>query len=363
MHSFQIREITIPQERPTPRAGTARTVLTSVALSAVGLVLVAVLVGEPADLARLWRMDRAALASALALLALSYACGGARIVLLARAAGARVSFLRGIRAHLLGLFAAAVTPSGSGNHPALAVALRREGMPAATAWSITVYTTILDLLFFAWSVPVSLAALALGEELLAPSLAWLAIPAGAGFAGLWFVLAFRLRWLGRLVLRAFSLPLLRRWRRRATRFVSEMEVATGTVTGGGYLTHGVLQLLTALLHLSIHAIFFAYATLGLGAPLDLLPTLMVLLLVSVGAYLIPTPGGSGYVEFAASFMFTRQADSGVITPAVLAWRLTGHYLALVIGPILGGTMLARSLARGEEGSGGEGPSGESSGGD
>lgn len=321
-----------------------RTILASAILSAASLVLVAVLLGEPADLLRLWHQDRAALRVALALLMASYACGGARLALLARAAGVRLSVLRGARAHVVGLFAAAVTPSGGGNHPAIALTLRREGMTHATSWSIAVYTTILDLAFFAWSVPLAVIGLALGEGIVDRSLVWLAAPLGAAFVALWFLLTFRLRWFGRLVLRAFSLPLLRRRRRHAARFVLELEEATATVTGGTYLTHAALNLLTAGMHLSLHAIFFAYATLGLGAPLALLPTLMVVLLVSIGAYLVPTPGGSGYMELAAAAMFTRAADPALIAPAVLAWRLTGHYLALLLGPVLGGTMLARSLA-------------------
>ncbi|HEX7022300.1 MAG TPA: lysylphosphatidylglycerol synthase domain-containing protein, partial [Trueperaceae bacterium] len=106
-----------------------------------------------------------------------------------------------------------------------------------------------------------------------------------------------------------------------------------------------LQILTALLHFAIYAIFFVIAR-SLGADLALLPTMSVILLVSVISYVVPTPGGSGYLEFALSYVFSRQVPAALVTPSVLAWRVVTFYLPLLIGPFLGGPMLARTLAGG-----------------
>lgn len=81
---------------------------------------------------------------------------------------------------------------------------------------------------------------------------------------------------------------------------------------------------------------------GSGAPY--LTTLAILVTVSIGAYVIPTPGGSGYLELATSYLFHDQLADGLIAPVVVTWRMFGYYLNFILGPILAGTMLGRLVS-------------------
>ncbi len=300
--------------------------------------------GDLADLNQLFRLKNWAIFTSLGLLLLSYLAGASRLVVLARLMGKRINFLRAVRAYILGLFSAAVTPSGSGNAIAIAFSLQRDGLKPPTAWSITIYTSVLDLLFFAWSAPLALLILGLTQKnSYSQLLLWVALPTGLLLLGLWYLLAFRLSWLNNFVATVFSLQFIKRWQRPALRFVKQLTVATATMTSGSLSSHLLLQLATMLLHLSGYAILFVFAV-SLGAKLTLWSTLAIVLLVSILSYMIPTPGGSGYLEFAVSFMFVQQSSASIITPAVLAWRGFSYYLNLILGPLLGGPILAKSLS-------------------
>ena len=72
------------------------------------------------------------------------------------------------RAYILGLFSSAVTPGGSGQAPAVVLALIRDGLSPAHSMSITVYVWVLDLFYLAWSVPAGLLILSRTTNLFEP---------------------------------------------------------------------------------------------------------------------------------------------------------------------------------------------------
>lgn len=331
-----------------------RPLLVSLALSAAGVAAALLLAGGGEGLAALGRVSGASVAAAAGLLGVSLLAGGLRLWALVLGVGARVTPLRAVRAHVLGLLAAAVTPSGGGNAPAIALSLRRDGVPTAAAWSITVYTSVLDLLFFAWAIP--LAAWGLRDELGARLLG-LALLLGAACLLLWYGLAHRQAALERLAARLFALRPLRRWQRPAWRFVRRMNAATGRLTAASPWRHLGLQALTALMHGALYAIFWGFAV-ALGTGLELLPTLALLLLVSVSSYVVPTPGGSGYLELAISWLFARRAPAGEVAAALVAYRAVGYYAAVLLGLPLGGAVLVKEAARHADRDGDADPDGE-----
>jgi len=308
----------------------------------LGLLGVLTLLGHPRDLLVLAELPGWSLAASLVLLALSFLCGGLRIALLARLLGYRLRLLSAVRGHILGLFSAALTPSGGGNAPAVALMLMRDGLPKAHAWSVALYLTVVDVLFFVWTVPLAVLALKGTVEEFLPGLLWLGGLTSLLCLGVWYLLAFCLEGTAKLIVKLFGWRPLRRWQARAERFAGTLTGAVTNLSYGGKRVQVALQLQTVGVHVSVFAIFLAIAW-GLELPTAPLPTLATFLLVFVASFLVPTPGGSGFLEFALSWLLASQSETALVAPAVLVWRLLSFYSVFLLGPILGGAALSKHL--------------------
>jgi len=323
--------------------GFARALILSLLLSIVAIALVIALIGSPSGLGAILNLSWRSLLLGGLLLGLSFFVGGLRIQRLLYATGSSLSAWRAMRTFILGIFSAALTPSGGGNAPAIALSLIHERISPPVAWSVTIYTSTLDLLFFGWSLPVAVLILRRSDYFGRPWLLWLGLGLSVLFLGLWVGLAFFLSRLERLLGILLSPRALRRWRRPAWRFLRRMNEVTSIITGRRLTTHLSLQGLTLLLHGSVYSIFFVFAR-GLGAELAFAPTMALMFLVSVTSYVIPTPGASGYLELAVSFAFAKELEISLLTAAVVAYRAISYYLTIVIGALLGGNILAREIA-------------------
>ena len=89
----------------------------------------ALLFGELEDFLAIRELSYRTLLLSALLLGLSFVCGGLRLQLLGRTVGDTLRLPSAVRAHILGAFSAAVTPSGSGN--ALAIAAMKLGAGSA----------------------------------------------------------------------------------------------------------------------------------------------------------------------------------------------------------------------------------------
>ena len=302
----------------------------------------ALLFGKPTDLRDIFSLSSRALLFSALLLCTSFLCGGLRILLLARTLHYRLRLLSAVRCHILGAFSAAVTPSGSGNAPAIALMLRRDGLAQAHAWSVALYTGVVDLLFYAWFAPASLLTLYLSRRL--PGGSWLllgGVLASALFFGLWYLLVFHFSVVSALVSRLFRWRLLRRFSARADRFVLGLTTTVARLSATTWLEHLALQLFSVGVHISVFGIFAVVAA-DLGLSLPILPTLATLFLVFVASHVVPTPGGSGVYELSLPLLLGSGNPSAFV-PAVIVWRLIAFYSSFLLGPILGGTALARRL--------------------
>jgi uncharacterized protein (TIRG00374 family) len=320
-----------------------RSIVLSIVLSVIGIAVVVLWLGEPADISRLLELDGRTVMIGMLLMVASYLFGGIRVMLLAKLTGNNITMWRATRAHILGVFSACVTPSGSGNHLGLALALGRWGVPASTGWSIAIYTSVLDLLFYAWSVPLALIFLGVTHNPFGTRFLWFALPLGGLFLALWYLLAYKLHWLDPIAARLLSISSLKKWRRNGLRFLRRLGQVTARMNEGRLGVQLGLQLLTAGMHLAVLALFPIFAF-SFGAVLPVLSTFALLLLIWVGAYIIPTPGASGFMEFAVSFLFSQQADASLVTPAVLTWRIFSYYASLLLGAVLGGVLMSRLIA-------------------
>jgi len=318
-----------------------KTLAVALVLGLAGLVAVTVWLGEPGSWRQLFQLSAVTLAVALLLMVVSFLAGGARLLVVLRLADARVNLWRASRAHVLGLFAAAITPSGGGNGVAIGVALQRDGVKPDVAWSAAVYTTVLDLLFFAWSIPLAVVLL-FRANLVSTQLMWLSLGASLLFLALWYGIAFHLGRFTYLVARLFSLPVVKRWRRPVIRFFEGVGKATGSMARGDLGNQLQLQALTVVLHGAVYTVFYVLAA-ALGSPLTWLPTLALLLIISAASHVVPTPGGSGYFEVALSYAFSQRGAPAGVTAAVLAFRVFTYYVPIVLGAVLGGQVLINAL--------------------
>lgn len=330
----------------TPRTSSRRawkTLLVAFLLGLAGLVAVTLWLGEPGDLRLLLRLSGWTLAGAAFLLVGSFVAGGARLSVLLRMAGARLNIWRATRAHILGLFAAAITPSGGGNGVAIGFALQRDGIKANVAWSAAVYGSVLDLFFFAWALPV--AGLLLHSSGLITTGVLLLLLAGSVLAvALWYGVAFHLGRVRHLVRPLLGWRVTKRWRRPILRFLDDVGAATSTISRGGWWQQLGLHALTALVHTGFYAIFHLFAQ-ALGSDILLQATLSLMAIISAISQFVPTPGGAGYFEVALSFAFSQGGANTQITAAVVAYRALTYYVPIVLGGLLGGSVLISELSR------------------
>lgn len=309
----------------------------------VGLIAVTLWLGEPGDLRHIFSLSGWTVAGTLLLLAVSFLAGGARLAALLRLTGTRISMWRAVRAYILGLFAAAITPSGGGNGLAIGFALQRDGVRTDIAWSAAVYSAVLDLLFYAWTIPVSALVLYRGD-LITSGILWLASAVSALSFALWFGLAFHLKRLRHLAALVMQWRVLRRWRRNVLRFIDDVATSTTTITRGGLFPQIALSFLSLLVHAPTYVIFYLLAA-ALGSPLGLPSTLALLVLIAAVSQVVPTPGGSGYFEVALTYAFTQRGAPTPVTAAVVAYRAVTYYVPIVLGGLLGGTVLISELSK------------------
>ncbi|MFN3267028.1 MAG: YbhN family protein [Deinococcales bacterium] len=261
--------------------------------------------------------------------------------------GKQITLWRGTQASLLSLFSAAVTPAASGSSFGLGWYLSRFIDPKQ-ATAIAVYGLVLDMVFFAWSLPVSFLLLTWrGINLEIPVVGSLLGPISVLGA---FVLGF-LAWglanktsvLIQIVWFIFSLGFLRRFRRRVCKFLRRTEREIGSlrkmplgVQLGLHLINGVSWF--------FHFAAFNVVAWALGIPnFDHVGIMAVQSLVVSSSFIVPTPGGSGYFDFALGKAFAVVGVSiEARTPLVLVWRFISYYLYVLIGPLIGGAALLRA---------------------
>lgn len=348
----------------------------AVLLGAVGLLASFWLLGE--DLRTAGTVPAWAYLVGLGLAAVNYLAGAFRLKALAAQVGERVRFVPVLRAYALGLFSAAVTPGSAGQAPAAVMGLVSGGLSAAHAWTVIIRVWVLDLIFLAWSMPLSILVLDRSTRLLEGTRAEL-VAALSSVAAVLVValLIFRLSWLTALLMGLMRLPGLRRWRGRLRAFLDRVNEASGNLRRAPLPTQATLHLLTLTVYLTTYLTFYVVvASVRPGAPL--LATMASAQVPTVAASFFPTPGGTGLLEVATASLLRLRTRAeaarvvaeqrhqgpeyaagyesatgssgppirtdnvqGPVAAAILSWRLLTYYLRLVVGPLLGGALIWR----------------------
>jgi glycosyltransferase 2 family protein len=251
-------------------------------------------------------------------------CQGQRIPLTYRSA---------VLVHLVAMFVAALAPQNTGFGPATVAALSRLGVPVGRGIGVAVQIVVLDLIFFAWAVPVSVGYLVYSDTLeLPPGTRVVALAAGCLAIAAAVVLSRRPQLVVGLI---FAMS---RWRLMA-RFTSPLRKIARDYyrSARAFLKMPVsywlaLHLATAAGWLGGFVLFWLLLELyGVGA--GLLATLAILSSVTLVAHIFPTPGGSGFME--AALGLSVGASGGNVAAALLIWRLASFYVIYLLGPPAG----------------------------
>jgi glycosyltransferase 2 family protein len=272
---------------------------------------------------------------------------GWRIQLLAN--DKNVTLARATRSFLLYLFGASTTPSASGANVAMAWYLSQY-TDSRRATAVAIFSVSLDLVFYAYALPLSFAYLYFaGINLNIPvigSILGVLVLIGTVVAiGLAYGVAYQAHRLEKLIFIICNLKFLKRFQRGALRFIGETADAMRQMRQLPLGTQLNLHLST-FLNYTFHfaAANLVLATLGYAVnDLGLIAAQIILVYFS---FFIPTPGGAGYFEVVlGSSGSALGIPKEAVVPFVLIWRVLSYYLYYLIGPFIGGSaVLAQAQA-------------------
>ena len=316
--------------------------LLSVALSAAGMAFALWRVGGAKALLRLGGLAPSHLVLAVSALLASFVLAALRLMFVCRALGDSVGLWHALRAHVLGMFSAAVTPGGSGSIAGLALTLDLQGVARARSWAAALATMAADTTFHAWAMPLSLVGLyALGAYPRTPLWAALGVAVIVLTCLLAYVLLFKVAWLRPLLGALLRGPLLR-FRRRGMRFVDDFIANSKVFASAPLWKHLAIQLFTAGAWGAFFLVLY-FLLLGLGVRIGVPLALAGQTVVAVMSTFVPTPGGSGFFEVVLSWFLVGRGGGEAGPAAVFAWRLITFYSLFVLGPLLGGYLVVKQV--------------------
>jgi uncharacterized protein (TIRG00374 family) len=320
--------------------------LVSLVLGIVSLYLVAPYGFGAEALAVVRRLDALSLAGVAVPIAVWWLLSGWRISFLTSGTNTPASLWQGVQAHVLGTFSAVVTPAGGGNSIGIIFLLNRFGMPTDRAVAVAVMCLVGDLAFFGWAAPAGYLALRLARirvpleqfGLLVALLSVVALLVS-------YLLVFRLPVAIGLLRKVAAHRFLRRFHARTDPFLRDLAVAGEHYSQRPWHWHLRFHLLSSTARLP----YFAVLNLVLVALLVSAEHLVVYaaqVVLHAFAFLVPTPGASGYQEAAITYALRGHVGGRSLAAAVILWRIYQHYVYFLIGPLIGGLALAGARRRG-----------------
>ena len=255
-----------------------------------------------------------------------------RIGLLCRGQRIVIPYHSAVLVHLVAMFVAALAPQNTGFGPATVAALSRLGVPIGRGIGVAVQVVVLDLIFFAWAVPVGIGYLVYSDTLeLLPGARVGAFATGCLAIGVAALLSRRPQLVVSLI---FALA---RWKLMA-RFASRLRKIARDYyrSARAFLKMPASYWLT--LHLATAASWFGgFLLLWLllklyGVDAGLLGTLAMLSSITLVGHIFPTPGAAGFMEAAVGLSI---GAGGGVAAALLLWRLASFYVVYLLGPPAG----------------------------
>lgn len=269
----------------------------------------------------------------------------------------QLSWRQAFRIIMLWEFTSAVTPSAIGGTSVAVVFVHKEGIPVGRSAAIVMLTSFFDELYFAVIFPIVFFIVG-GDKLFeGPMGHQLMLFATIGYGlklayllalsyGL-FINPLGLKW---LIVKFFSLPVLRRWRPAAVK--AGTDVVRSAIEIRRYRPMFWVKSFAATFlswssrYLVANALFMAFFTLS-----DQFLVFARQLAMWIMMLVAPTPGGSGFAEYIFTNFLSDVIPVGasiqVGTAAVIAllWRLVTYYPYLIMGAVILPRWLRRSFGK------------------
>jgi len=275
-----------------------------------------------------------------------------------------LTWKQAFRVIMLWEFTSAITPSTVGGTAVAVVFLNKEGMSVGRSTAVVLATSFLDELYFVILLPVIL--LIVGKEALftttlqGTGLSFLnelvTITAiGYGLILVWVILVgyglfFNPAGIGKLLIKLFSLPVLRRWKESAAKagndiiessvelkkksFTFWLKAITATFLSWTARYWVVNAIIVAFFVINDHFLIFARQLVT-----------WIMMIIS------PSPGGSGFAELILGRYISDQlpyeaAIAGSLALAIaIIWRIITYYPYLIMGALMVPGWISRNFVR------------------
>jgi uncharacterized protein (TIRG00374 family) len=252
-----------------------------------------------------------------------------RVGLLCRGQRIPLPYRSALLVHLFAMFVAALAPQNTGFGPATVAALSRLGVPVGRGIGVSVQIFVLDLVFFAWAVPLSVGYLVYSGTLeLPPGAGALAFATGCLAIVAAAALSRRPQLVVHLILAVARWPLLERFASRLRKVARDYYRSARDflkMPASYWLT---LHLATAAGWSGGFVLFWLLLKLY-GVDAGLVATLATLSSITLLSHVIPTPGASGFMEAAVGLSIGTNQSAAA---ALLVWRLASFYAIFLLGP-------------------------------
>ena len=323
------------------RRGGVWLILLSIALS----LAVPLAYGGAAVLSALRELPAAVFALLLFMAVLSWLFSAARLRLLTRALGVRLSANYAVSAIIASEFAAVTTPLGSGSLPVHVLLLSRRGLGAGRTIAVMAMDRVMDLIFFVTALPIAFVSFGLASGH-GDVPRWGAIAGALLLSSLCLLYALirRHRSLVMYLGRAIGLvPGLKNRRRRLARMFIQFHNSMRLLfkMGRGPLaalyilcmSHWLIRysILPVLLWAAGHTVPWSYLFFAQGLALFVGQMSML-------------PGGGGGVELALSILLRPYLTPAVTAASLLGWRFITFHCSLLAGALVFPWLMGRRPA-------------------
>lgn len=256
----------------------------------------------------------------------------------------QLTWMQSLRVIILWEFTSAITPSAIGGTSVAILYVHKEGVNLGKSSAMVMATSLLDEIYFVLMFPLlwllipdgllfHISSSAVGQGLMVVTLvgysiklAWVLL-LGYGL----FLNPQGLRW---LIVKVFSLPVLRRWREGAIKTGDEVVLSAKELQRKSFkfwFTSGLATFLSwTSRYWVVNALFMAFFAVH-----DHLLIFARQLVMWIMMLVSPTPGGSGFAEFVfKEFLGDFIPVAGLTAVIALLWRLITYYLYLIVGVVV-----------------------------
>ena len=279
----------------------------------------------------------------LALLA-EWLLSAERIRLLCLSQHVALPYRSALLVNILSVLGGVIIPGGAGQGPAVVAALGRLGLSVGQGLGVTMQIYVLDMIFFAWSTPLSFWYLIYSDTIALPTDVKVFTLVAISFVLVGAVLLGRYpQLIVNLLLAVAKWPLLKRFEVRLRKIAHDYYRSSRSYQGMPVSSWLKLHLATAANWLGGYVLLWGLLKLY-GIDTSVLSTVALLDIITLASQFVPTPRGAGFVE-ATVGLSIGASQGGSIAAALLVWRLLTVYISFLLGPLAGGLLLLSPRAK------------------